>query len=79
VLVERAGGESADVVDDVEERRGDDVGAVPTPDVALQLDAGVSVFHGDERSDAHGGGADDTDGLWRGGSGRERRVITHAA
>jgi hypothetical protein len=79
VLVEGAGGEAADVVDDVEEGGGHDVGAVPAPHVALQLDAGVSVFDGDEWPDAHRGGADDADGVWSVRNGRERRMITHAA
>jgi hypothetical protein len=41
--VERSGSESTDVVDDVQQRRWDDLALLKPPDVTLEVDAGAEV------------------------------------
>jgi hypothetical protein len=79
VLVERAGGEAAHVLHDMEERGGNDVGLIPAPDASLQFDAGPSVLDGGERANADRGAADGACDRVRLGGGRERQMINHAA
>jgi hypothetical protein len=51
--VERSGSESADVVDDVQQRRWDDLALLKPPDVTLEIDASVTVLVRAERANAN--------------------------